>query len=136
RNKWTTANGSALDGREIEPTEPVWISQDVDLNDLPARNRDAEHGKQAPIWKVRHDANVAIHEDHLIGQPDRGSRAGALRRPSDPGWARSPRRSSQTHRGARTPVVPPAPASRGQRAVPDRQSRRAWRPPRALRPQD
>ncbi len=43
---------------------------------------------------------------------------------SDPRWARSPRRSSQTHRGARTPVVPPAPASRGPRAAPDRPSRR------------
>src|SRR5438067_3628404 len=44
----TTANGSALDGRQIEPTEPVWIRQNFHLNDLPTRNRETDHGKQAP----------------------------------------------------------------------------------------
>ena len=66
----TTANGSGLDARQIEPTEPVWVRQDVHLNDLAARNREPDHGKHAPVRKARDDANVAIHQDHLTGQPE------------------------------------------------------------------
>jgi hypothetical protein len=72
----TTANGSGLDGREIEPAEPVWIRQDVHLNDLAVRNREADHGQHAPDRKARHDANVAIHENHLIGQLELRERRG------------------------------------------------------------
>src|ERR671930_102400 len=42
----TGANGSRLDGRQVEPTEPVGIRQDVDLNDLVAR----EPALQSPTF--------------------------------------------------------------------------------------
>ena len=54
----------------IEPAETLWIGQDIHLIDLTAGNREADHGKQAPVRKAAHEADVAIHQDHLIGQPD------------------------------------------------------------------
>src|SRR6266545_6275631 len=59
---------SALDGRQIEPAEPVWISQDVDLDDLSARDREAEHRQQAPVRTAHHDADSAVHQHHLTGR--------------------------------------------------------------------
>src|SRR5918996_12873 len=41
--------GGLGDGRQIESAETLWISQDIDLNDLTAGNREAEHGKQAAV---------------------------------------------------------------------------------------
>ena len=66
----TRASGSALDRRQIQPTEPVGIRQNVHLDNLAARDREADDRKQAPVRKTRHDADVAIHQDHLIGQRD------------------------------------------------------------------
>jgi hypothetical protein len=68
--------GSGLDGRQIQPAEPIWIRQDVHLNDLAARNRETDHGKHPPVRKARDDPNVAVHEDHLIGQPGLRERRG------------------------------------------------------------
>ena len=42
--KPASARRSALDGRQIESAETLWISQRIDLNDLTAGNREAEHG--------------------------------------------------------------------------------------------
>ena len=47
-----------FDGGQIEPAEPIWIRQDVHLDDFAPRNREADHGKQAPVRKTRHDADV------------------------------------------------------------------------------
>ena len=108
-------------------------------------SRTATSASKSPSWTAARNASTTrrcFRRSALRSAPGpgpvgaRGSRAGAWRRPSDPRWARSPRRSSQTRRGARTPVVPPAPASRGRRAAPDRQSRRGWHRSRALRPHD
>ena len=43
---------------------------------LPPAHREADHGKHSPVRKARHDANVVIHEDHLIGQRDLRERRG------------------------------------------------------------
>src|SRR5262245_37401193 len=62
------SSGSGLDGRQIEPTEPFWIRQNVHLDDLSAHDCESDHGEQTPIRKARHDADVAIYQDHLTGQ--------------------------------------------------------------------
>src|ERR1044072_3050194 len=38
-----------LDGRQIESAETLRIGQDIDLNDLAAHNREAEHGKHLAV---------------------------------------------------------------------------------------
>src|SRR5262249_41828396 len=59
-----------------EPTESLWISQDVDLDDLVAHDGEAEHGKPATIGEAAHEAYVAIHEDNLIRQSKLRERRG------------------------------------------------------------
>jgi hypothetical protein len=51
---------SAFNGRQIQPTEPLRIGQDIHLNDPAAGSREADHGKQAPVRKAAHEADVAI----------------------------------------------------------------------------
>src|ERR1051326_5196507 len=54
---------SAFDGRQVESAQTFWISQDVDLNDLLARNGEAEHGKRSAVGTTRHEPKIAVDED-------------------------------------------------------------------------
>src|SRR5262245_41897474 len=59
---------SALDSRQIKSAETVWISQDIDLNDLTAGDREADDGKQPAVRAARHKPQLAVDENKLIGQ--------------------------------------------------------------------
>ena len=72
----TTAKGSSLDRRQIDPVEALGIREDVHLDDLPTRNGEADHGEQPSVRKAAHEADVAIHQDHLIGQGELRGRRG------------------------------------------------------------
>jgi hypothetical protein len=48
------------------------------LNDAVVGNREADHGKQPAVGPARHEPDMAIHEDHLIGQAEPQERRGLL----------------------------------------------------------
>ncbi len=52
------------------------IREDVHLDDLPARNRETDHGKQPAVGMARQDPDVAVHENDLAGQAKLRERGG------------------------------------------------------------
>ena len=70
---------AALDGRQMESAETLWIGEDIHLNDLPAGNREADHRKHAAVWAARYRPEMAAprrsreHSGEGRGRPS-GSR--------------------------------------------------------------
>jgi hypothetical protein len=67
---------SAFNGRQIESLETLGIGQDIHLDDPSAGNREADHGKQLAVGPTLQEPDIAIHEDHLIGQAESRERRG------------------------------------------------------------
>src|SRR5262245_46390941 len=59
---------SALDGRQIESAETLWIGQDVYLHDLPSGDRETDHGKHAAVGASRDEPQMTVDQDELIGK--------------------------------------------------------------------
>src|SRR5829696_5118225 len=88
---------SPVEDREVEPAEAVRVGEHVDLDDLPARDREAHDGYR-PSVPSRHEPRGPVHErrPRKRGQPREGKRPPGNR----------PRATDQARR-PRGPVVGP-----------------------------
>src|SRR5512144_2403774 len=58
---------SAFERREIEPPESIRVGQDVHLGAPSAGDREANHREHAAVGTPRQQADIAIHQDDLLG---------------------------------------------------------------------